>query len=164
MKKKYYLIVKCEELNDQYETDADRKPICLVNDWEEWFINNKVDYTFEVYEINDNGECVLIKDYNTPANWGMALYYWNINNNYEQISPTIVHKWPNTDKTASIPEEVWTNIKQDTWDMPLICVPMSEERARFYLKELGYVEWYNHENTENWYYGPYINNKCLYGL
>lgn len=57
-----YLIVKCVELADQYECDADRTPIALVDDWEAYCIEN-ADDDFEVWKLNENGSFVRIKTY-----------------------------------------------------------------------------------------------------
>ena len=54
-----YLIVKCAELDDQWECDADRKPICITNDFYKY---NK--YGYEIYEISKSGTLKLIKKYN----------------------------------------------------------------------------------------------------
>lgn len=69
-----YLIVKCEELFDQYECDANREPIFLVDDWEKWYWENRPDYKFEVYKFEDDKECTFEKSYDTPMERGMALY------------------------------------------------------------------------------------------
>lgn len=57
-----YLIVKCEELNDQYECDAYRTPITMTANWKNWCKVKKPKFLFEVYEfVNDNFK--LIKEY-----------------------------------------------------------------------------------------------------
>lgn len=48
---KKYLIVKCEPLNDQYECDANRIPLCITEDWKS--VIPKCE--FEVYKINGDG-------------------------------------------------------------------------------------------------------------
>lgn len=54
-----YLIIKCEELNDQYECDADREPICLTDDYNKY---NK--WGYEIYGINDDNSLTKLKSYN----------------------------------------------------------------------------------------------------
>ena len=51
MEKTLYLIVKCVELDDQWECDAKRTPITLTNDWRNWYETEKPKYLFEVYEF-----------------------------------------------------------------------------------------------------------------
>ena len=63
IKMKKYLIVRCVTLGDQYECDADRTPITMVEDWEKWAKETDVDYRFEVYELLPNGEFELIRHY-----------------------------------------------------------------------------------------------------
>ena len=54
-----YLIVKCEELNDQWECDAYRTPVYICDK-----IPNKYKgYGYEHYEIHPNGSLKLVKDY-----------------------------------------------------------------------------------------------------
>lgn len=53
-----YLIVKCKELNDQYECDADREIICMVNDYQPF-----KRYGYEVYKVRANGSLELIQRY-----------------------------------------------------------------------------------------------------
>lgn len=53
-----YLVVKCEELSDQYECDADRTPICITKNYKPYD-----DYGYEIYEIMSDGKLKLIKDY-----------------------------------------------------------------------------------------------------
>lgn len=53
-----YLVIKCVELLDQYECDADRRPICVCDNYHKY---NKKGY--EIYEIRENGKLVLIHDY-----------------------------------------------------------------------------------------------------
>ncbi len=57
-----YLIMKCEELNDQWETDADRIPITMVDDWKKWEKEFKPKWFYEVYEFNNNN-FTLIKEW-----------------------------------------------------------------------------------------------------
>lgn len=59
-----YLIMRCEELNDQYETDACRWPITMTDDWMDWYNKTNPTYLFEVYKYDDEeGEFTLIKEY-----------------------------------------------------------------------------------------------------
>ena len=55
---KRYLIIKCAELSNTFECDANRTPICLTNDFDKF---NR--YGYEIYEVQKNGEFKLIKDY-----------------------------------------------------------------------------------------------------
>ena len=53
-----YLIIKCDELSDQWECDAYREPICITEDYSQY---NKLGY--EIYEILADGNLRNIKDY-----------------------------------------------------------------------------------------------------
>ena len=57
-----YLIMKCEELNDQWETDADRIPVTMVDDWKKWEKEFKPKWFYEVYELINNS-FTLIKEW-----------------------------------------------------------------------------------------------------
>lgn len=65
-----YLVVKCEELSDQYECDANRTPFCLTDDYSSFGVG------YEVYEILPNNKFKLIKDYEDCLEKGIAIYYW----------------------------------------------------------------------------------------
>ena len=53
-----YLIVKATPLNDQYECDADRTPLCITSDDTKY-----QKYGYEVYRIFPNGSIRIIQDY-----------------------------------------------------------------------------------------------------
>lgn len=57
-----YLIVKCEELHDQWECDCDRKPYRMVFDAEDFGEG------YEVYEIDQHGFLNLVK-----GSWESAI-------------------------------------------------------------------------------------------
>ena len=43
-----YLIVRCTDLYDQNECDADRRPLVLVDDWEKWVSAHPKEH-YEIY-------------------------------------------------------------------------------------------------------------------
>ena len=46
--------MRCELLGDQWECDADREPLTMVDNYEEWLLENidmDLSYQFEVYEL-----------------------------------------------------------------------------------------------------------------
>lgn len=55
-----YLIVKCIPLADGWETDADRIPITMVDDWRQWEKEFKPLYYYEVYKLSEDNifECI----------------------------------------------------------------------------------------------------------
>lgn len=67
-----YLVVKCTELGDQWECDADREPICLTNDFAKF---DK--YGYEIYEITSGNTFKLVKKYDTSSEEGVAIYKWH---------------------------------------------------------------------------------------
>lgn len=84
-----YLIVKCEALGDQYECDANRTPMFMCDSWHDL----RLPYAFDVYALKDDNTFELVKDYETPMDWGMALYYWQISDDCQKMEPTIIQKW-----------------------------------------------------------------------
>jgi hypothetical protein len=84
-----YLIVKCEELGDQYECDANRIPVCITDNPSEYGLG------YEVYELEEDNTFSLVKEYDTPLERGMALYYWGIDEDERKDKPTIIQKWVN---------------------------------------------------------------------
>lgn len=57
---KKYLIIQCRPLSDQWDCDCDRLPICMTHNWKLYI--NRFDY-IEVWELKDNGEFELIKNW-----------------------------------------------------------------------------------------------------
>lgn len=58
MKQNYYLVVRCTPLDDQWETDAAREPLCITAD-----ITSYEGEWYEVYQIKEDGTLELIKEY-----------------------------------------------------------------------------------------------------
>lgn len=55
-----YLIVKCVDLNDQYECDANRIPLVLVDDYVEWLrAHGKDSEWYEIYQEGLLGKMYL---------------------------------------------------------------------------------------------------------
>lgn len=64
-----YLVVKCYELHDQWECDADRIPVCMTNDWRKWrreICEINCDFV-EVYEVHSDGDLYLCHSF--PVDW-----------------------------------------------------------------------------------------------
>ena len=53
-----YLIVKCDELGDQWECDADRQPVCITEEKKRY-----ERFGYEIYEIFEDGYLKLIQEY-----------------------------------------------------------------------------------------------------
>ena len=88
MNERKYLIIECEELGDQYECDADRKPIAMVSDISLW----KELYGYEIYMLKADGKFELIKNYEDGEfhiEWSSrgTCYLANRNNAF-------ICKWP----------------------------------------------------------------------
>ena len=67
-----YLIIKCKELNDQYECDADRTPVCVTDDYSSY---NKKGY--EIYRIEENGNLTKIREYDEVSECYIGYFEWN---------------------------------------------------------------------------------------
>ena len=140
-----YLVVECNELCDGYECDANRTPRFITDDWK----NHTYDYDFEVYEILENGEIgKKIKSYDNYLETGMALYYWSEDEDCEEVSPTVIYKYPNTTNKNKVPEEVKKYIKKgnDVYDNLI-----SSGDITFYIDGKYYV------------YGKYSDNHYSFG-
>ena len=57
MEQNYYLVVKCTPLDDQWETDAAREPLCITADLAPYEGEG-----YEVYQIKKDGTLELIKE------------------------------------------------------------------------------------------------------
>lgn len=80
-----YLIVKCVELGDQWECDADRTPVCITNDFDKF---NQ--YGYEIYKICDNETFELIKQYDESSEEGFAVYKWYNDDDVEDKEPNVI--------------------------------------------------------------------------
>lgn len=58
MSESYYLIIKATPLDDQWETDADRTPICITTDTTLYEGEG-----YEIYQIAEDGTLEQIKEY-----------------------------------------------------------------------------------------------------
>ena len=63
--KKTYVIVKCEELSDQWECDADKTPIRVLINVEPNKLEEFKCYGYEVYVASADGTLEKIQDYNS---------------------------------------------------------------------------------------------------
>lgn len=54
-----YLIVKCEPLSDGWECDANRTPLYVTDNLDEY----KGKWGYEIYEIRSDGRTTLIQDW-----------------------------------------------------------------------------------------------------
>lgn len=54
-----YLIVKCEPLSDGWECDANRIPLCVIDNLNEY----KGKWGYEIYEIRSDGRLILVQDW-----------------------------------------------------------------------------------------------------
>lgn len=156
-----YLIVKCEELGDQYECDADREPMFLVDDWEEWFAKNHPTYRFEVYKFVDDEEAELVKNYEESMDEGMALYYWSINDNYEEDEPIVISRYPNFDRYSPVPKHVWEVFRQGAYWAD--GEAYTEEQFKGDLAACGYASWCDEAQEKYWVYGYYVDGRYCSG-
>ena len=145
-----YLIMRCDELYDQYDCDADRTPIAIVEDWKDWAKNHVTDYNYEVWQYDGN-EFSCIKEYDEPLEEGMALYYWERQEDPEENLPHVIEKYPNATRHTKIPALVKKYLTNDNMH------DIDDS-----LKTCGYITWYD-ENANYYAYGEYWDNNYLLG-
>ena len=80
-----YLIIKCTALNDQWECDADRTPVCITDDF-----NKYNQYGYEIYKICDDGTFKLMKEYEESDEEGYAIYKWNNADETDDKEPDVI--------------------------------------------------------------------------
>jgi hypothetical protein len=118
-----YLIMRCDELGDQFECDANRKPITLTDDWKKWYETNNPNYCFEVYEFSKD-HFTRIKDYDDPMEEGMCLaYYPN-----DDETPMALKKYPNLDRYSEVPKDILKRA-------------LKSKEYKNYLERSGYISW-----------------------
>lgn len=101
-----YLVIKCEELGDQWECDADRKPVCVVNDYSQY---NK--HGYEIYEIKTDGTLKIIREYDDITNERVCVYWWNDENKVSKYFPDEIIEIQNGDRD-SVTKSLIKKIKQ----------------------------------------------------
>lgn len=142
---KKYLIVKCKPLGDQFECDANRTPLCMVNDYKTF----KADYDFEAYELEADGSFSLVKEYDDyMGNEGMGLFCTEVSAE-EDDEVTIIEKFPELDRDSELPEKVQKLV--DKWK--------DDESFDNELRNCGYISW-NDDGYIVWYgeyYGQHIS-------
>lgn len=95
---KEYLIIKCETLDDQWECDANRTPLCMVNDYSKYGLG------YEVWERKTDGSFERIKDYDEALEEGFALYSWEEDEETVECEPIVKYKkanWTRNDVTKA---------------------------------------------------------------
>lgn len=129
-----YLIMKCEELGDQWECDAARSPITMTDNWKDWYDKTHPDYWFEVYKYDEQeGEFTLIKEYEDTVEEGMTLAYYD--DDSDKAIP--IKKFPNLTRYNEVPPEVASRIKEGT-DLDNS------------LNNCGYISWMEDEVLHCW--------------
>lgn len=155
-----YLIVKCEPLSDQHECDADREPMFLVDDWEDWLEKNHPTYRFEVYKFVDNEEAELVKDYDEATDEGMALYFWNMDDDHEEVAPTVIAHYKDYNRYSKVPDEVWKVFRQGAYWAD--DDEYTEKEFKNDLESSGWASWDDKEHEKYWVYGYYEDGRyCL---
>lgn len=155
-----YLIVKCEELGDQYECDANREPMFLVDDWKEWYWENHPNYMFEVYKFEDEEECTLVKQYEEAMEEGMALYFWREGENPQEVPPTVIAHYKDYDRNKKVPDKVWKVFRQGAYWYD--GGKYTEEDFKKDLKGCGNASWEDKEH-KFWVYGHYADGRYSLG-
>lgn len=139
-----YLIMKCTLLNDQYECDADREPICMTDD------PTPYGYGYEVYEVQGDGSLVRIKEIEDAREEGMALYRWH-EDDPDGSSPEALMKFPNLTR--------WT-ITLDVLTAVIEKAGFTEETAGEILAEIISTGSYGEEINDYWVvFGTYRDNQ-----
>ena len=78
-----YFVIECENLYD----DVDRVPLCLTDDVSSYGRG------YEIYEIAEDGSLTCIKECDEALESGMALYWWDEDDNPENSVPNIIQQF-----------------------------------------------------------------------
>ena len=140
-----FLIVKCTPLGDQWECDANREPMFICDDWS----TLKLDYQFEAYRINDDNTFTLVKDYETPLEYGMALYSWG-EGDPEEVKPKVAKKWRGYTRNNPVP-------KKAVKEMSHKGVTELDDN----LSNCGTITWFY--GGRYWVYGEYFDSDYSLG-
>ena len=132
---KKYLIVKCEELGDQWECDADRTPICMTDDYSTYGLG------YEVYELTPENEFHCIKEYEEPLEYGIAIYKWLDVDDERHIPDEIMRKYPEKDRDDFTLAEIKEICKKYHFE---------ENTPREILTEISHCGGYGEEVNGEW--------------
>lgn len=127
-----YLIVRCDELGDQFECDAERTPITLTDNWVLWYTEEKPNYCFEVYQFTENS-FVKVKNYDDSMEFGMCLAYYP--NDCEDA--VAIKKYPNFTRDDIVPKKIMARAKRGT--------DFSD-----WLKSCGHISWVENDTLYCW--------------
>lgn len=75
-----YLIIKCTALGDQYECDADRKPLCMTNDPTPY-----MRLGYDIYRVDNQGNLTQVHDYEECVEMGMCICWWNEDDTVDKV-------------------------------------------------------------------------------
>lgn len=128
-----YLIVRCDELNDQYECSADRTPITLTDNWKLWYEKEKPTYSFEVYQFIKKS-FTKIKSYDSFMESGMCLAYYP--NDCENA--VAIKKYPKYTRHDVVPKDILKRALK------------GEDFDDYWLKSCGYVTWLENGTLYCW--------------
>ena len=151
-----YLIMHVEEQGEGYYTS----PITLTEDWKAWANKEKPGYYFEVYEFI-NGEFNCIKSIDDYLEEGMALYYWEADEEAAYDAPPhIIKKWVNRTRTDELPLEVvnWAGVRNNCDGEKY-----DEEDEMWNLIHCGAYTWFD-ENNRYYVYGSYHDEHYTLGF
>lgn len=147
-----YLVVECVTLYNQYECDADRTPICMVDEWKD----TKYDAEgYEIYEVQPNGFLERIRRYTEIHEDGFALVFYDGGDD-EFLFPTVIKKWKDM-SFDDAEKELITNLKEY---FPF--EDYTDEEVLYYFR--GSNEW-SEQVGDKWYvFGPYWDNHYPTGV
>lgn len=152
-----YLIMRCDELSDQWECDADRTPIAIVDDWKKWFDEQKpLDYLFEVYEW-DGKNMTNVKDLYIPMDEGMVLCFWE-DGSIDDARPVILQQWSGRTREDKIPHSVWIEISEFLASDDNVAGD-TYKTVMDSIKSTGEYSWQTETDDGLFVYGEYSDNR-----
>lgn len=137
-----YLIMKCDVLNDQWECDADRTPICMTDDWEAYFNTNDIDYQFEVWELKKDNSFECVKEYDEAVESGMVFGYVDLVDLDQKNN--IILRFPNLTRRDVVPAGILERAKAGK------CFDDT-------LSSCGTITW--EEDNNMYFYAEYEDNR-----
>jgi hypothetical protein len=139
-----YLIVKCDPLNDPYECDVDRTPLCMTDD------PSQYGFGYEVWKVQEDGTLVRIKEYDTANESGMALYFWR-DDAEDGDAPEVLAKFPNMTRWEVTAEVVANIIRMANF---------TENNVEEILSDILHIGSYGEEGDDCWMvFGSYEDDR-----
>lgn len=87
----------------------------------------------------------------------MALYFWNMDDDHDEVAPTVIAHYKDYDRKKKVPDKVWKIFRQGAYWAD--GDEFTEKDFKNDLRSYGYVSWDDKEHKKYWVYGHYADGR-----